>query len=230
MACGTGSKSVSQTVSCAWGNLYLDLDSDALWFRCLADNFEEYWRVASKITPTTTPTRSSSPPPPSSASMHTRPPSADPGSNGGPDRDGAYTVRSVPVRVHLPDGPVLQDLAPPVLEDGTYLHVQPICHNACGLTMESTTVGSYHTLHHFLSTLLPLLFPPSVPPVPSSSPDAPVPVPAVPSPPPAPLAYALIQGVVAPLESELGWLGACMTGADGWVNVCIGLTKDAPKL
>lgn len=49
--------------------------------------------------------------------MHTRPPSAD---NATPsERDGAYNVRSVPVRVYLPDGPVLQDLVPPVLEDGS---------------------------------------------------------------------------------------------------------------
>lgn len=52
--------------------------------------------------------------------MHTRPPSADPGSNGAPDRDGAYSVRSVPVRIYLPDGPVMQDLVPPLLEDGAY--------------------------------------------------------------------------------------------------------------
>lgn len=48
--------------------------------------------------------------------MHTRPPSADP--QGTPDRDGAYSVRSVPVRVYLPDGPVMQDIVPPLLEDG----------------------------------------------------------------------------------------------------------------
>ena len=87
-----------------------------------ADNFDEYWRVASKITPTTTPTRSNSPPPPpSSTSLHARPPSADPQSSGGPDRDGAMNVRNVPVRIYLPDGPVLQDLVPPRLEDGAFL-------------------------------------------------------------------------------------------------------------
>jgi hypothetical protein len=50
--------------------------------------------------------------------MHTRPPSADP--QGAPDRDSAYNVRSVPIRLYLPEGPVLQDLAPPILEDGGY--------------------------------------------------------------------------------------------------------------
>ncbi|KAB5589841.1 hypothetical protein CTheo_6723 [Ceratobasidium theobromae] len=37
------------------------------------------------------------------------------------------------------------------------------------------------------------------------------------------LAFALIQGVVPPLESEIAWLGACMAGADGWVNERIGI-------
>ncbi len=86
------------------------------------DNFDEYWRVASKITPTTTPTRSHSPPPPpTSTSLHTRPPSADPGSTAAPDRDGASNVRNIPARIYLPDGPVLQDLVSPVLEDGASL-------------------------------------------------------------------------------------------------------------
>ena len=30
-------------------------------------------------------------------------------------------VRNVPVRIYLPDGPVLQDLVPPRLEDGAFL-------------------------------------------------------------------------------------------------------------
>ena len=90
----------------------LDADSE------VSDNFDEYWRVASKVTPTTTPTRSTSPPPPSTVTLHSRPPSVDPNTGGAPDRDGAYNVRSVPVRIYLPDGPVLQDLVPPILDDG----------------------------------------------------------------------------------------------------------------
>lgn len=83
----------------------------------LSDNFDDYWRVASKVTPTTVPTRSQSPPPP--GSLHTRPPSVDPGTTpSGPDKDGASSVRSVPVRIYLPEGPVLQELAPPLLDGG----------------------------------------------------------------------------------------------------------------
>ncbi|KAJ3001281.1 hypothetical protein NUW54_g6531 [Trametes sanguinea] len=178
-----------------WGNTkrmtgLRKAEQDGLWEGIKEHNFDEYWRVASKITPTTVPTRSNSPPPPpSSTSLHTRPPSADPGSSGGggPDRDSAASVRNVPVRIYLPDGPILQDLVPPVLDDGTM-----------------------HTLAAFLTARLPLLFPP---------PEAGKPN----------LAYAIIQGVVAPPESEMAWLGACMAGADGWVNVCVGLLREGMR-
>lgn len=142
--------------------------------------------------------------------MHTRPPSADP-QGATPDRDGAYNVRSVPVRIYLPDGPVLQDLVPPLLEDGmsgvlgsdlyrTIVDMQTLC---------QLNSGSTHTLQQFLSHHLPQLFPPSLS-----------------EPPFHDLGYALIQGVVTPPEAEMAWLGACMSGADGWVNVCVGVLRD----
>lgn len=136
--------------------------------------------------------------------MHSRPPSADTNTSGAPDRDGAYNVRSVPVRVHLPDGPVLQELVPPILEDG----MSPNALRSHHVTKQ--TLGLPNTLNHFLSTLLPLLFPPSAS-----------------EPPFQDLAYALIQGVVAPKEAEMAWLGACMAGADGWVNVCVGILRES---
>ena len=83
------------------------------------DNFDDFWKVAAKVTPSTSMQgRPQSPnaPPPSSASMVNRPPSADPA--GPSDKEGAYNVRSVPARIYLPDGPVIQDLVPPMLEDG----------------------------------------------------------------------------------------------------------------
>ncbi|KAH9040835.1 autophagy protein Apg5-domain-containing protein [Lactarius hengduanensis] len=171
-----------------WGNTkrmtgLRKAEQDGMWEGIKEHNFDDYWRVASKVTPTTLPARPGSPPAAQSSSMHTRPPSADP--QGAPDRDSAYIVRSVPIRLYLPEGPVLQDLAPPVLEDGTP-----------------------NTLADLLSLHLPLLFPA---PGPGASPT---------------LAYALLQGVVTPAEAELAWLGACMSGADGWVNICIGLGRD----
>ncbi|PFH51983.1 hypothetical protein AMATHDRAFT_79928 [Amanita thiersii Skay4041] len=169
-----------------WGNTkrmtgLRKVDQDGMWEGIKDDNFEEYWRVASKVTPTTSLARSQSPPP---TSMHSRPPSAD--QAGASDRDGAYSVRSVPVRLYLPDGPVIQDLAPPLLEDGNPL-----------------------TLHGYLSSHVPLLFSPSIPPSQHASLSDPV--------------YALVQGIIVPLEAEMAWLGACMAGADGWVNVCVGV-------
>ncbi|KAG8932456.1 autophagy protein 5 [Tulasnella sp. 417] len=174
-------------------------DHDGLWESLKNHNFDDFWRIASKIFPTTTPlspnaspnpngtSTFASPPsaalalPPNSSTLSpSRPPSTDPSGPPVADRDGAYTVRSVPVRIYLPDGPVLQDLVPPLVDERA------------------------HTLRQFLRTHLPLLFPP---------------------PPSQPQAYALVQGVVCPPDAEMAWLGACMAGADGWVNVCIGLGR-----
>ncbi|KAJ7925156.1 autophagy protein Apg5-domain-containing protein [Mycena leptocephala] len=150
-----------------WGNTkritsLRKVDQDGLWEGIKEHNFDDYWRVASK----------SPGPPPSSVSMHGRPPSGD--AAGPAERDGAYNVRSVPVRVYLPDGPVIQDLVPPILEDA---------------------------------------------PPPSRSNPHPQ-APSVPE-----IAYPLIQGVVTPPESEMAWLGACLAGADGWLNICVGISK-----
>lgn len=35
------------------------------------------------------------------------------------DKDSAYSMRNIPIRTYLPDGPVIQEVAPPILEDGT---------------------------------------------------------------------------------------------------------------
>ena len=77
------------------------------------------------------------------------------------------------------------------------------------LIFSSDLAGSAHTLGAFLTQHLPLLFPASAS-----------------DPPFHDLAYPLIQGVVAPKEAEMAWLGACMAGADGWLNICIGLLRD----
>lgn len=68
----------------------------------------------------------------------------------------------------------------------------------------------YHTLGHYLSTHLPLLFPAQN----LSQTQAPG------------FAYALVQGVPSPFEAEMAWLGACLAGADGWVNICVGIRRD----
>jgi autophagy-related protein 5 len=55
------------------------------------------------------------------------------------------------------------------------------------------------TLLAHLTSLLPLFFPPNL----------------------SPLAYPLVHGIVVPLEAELGWLGSCLAGVDGWVCVVL---------
>ncbi|KIL68948.1 hypothetical protein M378DRAFT_120231, partial [Amanita muscaria Koide BX008] len=175
-----------------WGNTkrmtgLRKADQDGMWEGIREHNFEEYWRVASKVTPTVGSARSQSPSP-SPLTMHSRPPSVDHAA--APEKDGAYNVRSVPVRLYLPDGPVIQDLVPPTLDDGTN-----------------------HTLHHYLSSHVPLLFPPKSPMSPKRTNVF------------LDQAYVLIQGVAAPLEAEMAWLGACLAGADGWVNVCVGIRR-----
>ncbi|GAA5885864.1 hypothetical protein JCM3774_005807, partial [Rhodotorula dairenensis] len=171
-----------------------------------ADDFEKYWHVASKLVPlpgaqsapvSAAPTGSSASP---SAGLEGRLPDAD-------------RVRHVPLRVYLPpSGPsagsitVVQELVAPTRRD-----------------------GSPTTLRHALSQLVPLLFPAPPPPPPlassSLSSSSTAPPPPRPPPPPPPLAYPLIHGIYPPVETELGWLGACMAGPDGWVHVVIVLDE-----
>lgn len=113
----------------------------------------------------------------------------------------------MPVRLYLPDGPVIQDLVPPVLEDGKFivcyipsvLTDSPLCFDAVDF------IVAPHTLAHYLTAHLPQLFSPR-----TSGPN---------------LAFPLIQGIIMPPETEMAWLGACLAGADGWVNVCVGLLR-----
>lgn len=98
------------------------------------------------------------------------------------------SVRSIPIRIFLPDNaPIVQEPAPPMLDDG-----RP------------------NTLGAVLSSLFPLLFPPP-PSFSSFQGQAP------------PLAFALVQGVRMPLDTEIAWLGSALVGPDGWVAVVIGL-------
>lgn len=39
------------------------------------------------------------------------------------------------------------------------------------------------------------------------------------------LATAVVQGIEVPFETELGWLGACLAGPDGWVAVVVMLKR-----
>ncbi|KAF8605558.1 autophagy protein 5 [Ceratobasidium sp. AG-I] len=162
-----------------WGNTkrvtaLRKADQDGIWDGVKDHNFDDFWKIAGKIFPTTMPgTMSPQTGHHSTTSLH-RPTSTEPS-----EQNAAHTVRSIPMKIYLPDGPVLQDQVPPT--------------NSAGVP---TTLGEH------LKSVMPLLFGREE----GNN-----------------LSFALIQGVVPPLEAEIPWLGACMAGADGWVNVCIGV-------
>ncbi|KAL8281503.1 hypothetical protein RQP46_006187 [Phenoliferia psychrophenolica] len=151
---------------------------DALWEGVVRNDFDQFWAVASKLVPLP------SAPSPNPSRSQTPSGSGGAGSGSTTPADGrvpeANSMRSVPVRVYLPEGaPVLQDVVSPLVD------------------------GNPTTLLAFLTTLIPLFFPPYQ----------------------TPLARALVHGVSVPLETEMGWLGACLAGADGWVAVVVVLGR-----
>ncbi|KAM0787037.1 hypothetical protein ACM66B_006303 [Microbotryomycetes sp. NB124-2] len=153
---------------------------DAVWEGVVQSDFEKYWNVASKLIslPMTT---ASHPPSPNPSSLQPSPPMTRSPSPAGFESSVATgaRLRSVPLRIYLPDGaPVMQELAPPLSKEGLALtHVQ------------------------HLTTVVPLLFPSDR----------------------KPLARVIVQGIQVPLEAEIGWLGSCLVGADGWVSVVVAI-------
>lgn len=188
-------------------------EQDALWDGVLQHDFDAYWSVAEKLIPLA-PTSLDDP------SANVRSPSRTPSisnaaaastksslthhtneslsslhstavsdsgasvSDNTPSTTTKTAYRSVPMRFHLTGGaPVVQEPASPFADDG-----RPI------------------TLHAVLSSLFPLLFPPT----PTFSTSA-----AFAQTPP-PLAYAVIQGIRVPLDTEIAWIGSVLPFADGW--------------
>lgn len=86
----------------------------------IIDNFDNFWRVASKVCPTPNPPQNLTSPPqqqqPASSTLSRSPVVSDQPGGGLPDS--SYTVRNLPIRIYLPDGPVLQDLVSPTVEGG----------------------------------------------------------------------------------------------------------------
>ncbi|KWU41647.1 hypothetical protein RHOSPDRAFT_30403 [Rhodotorula sp. JG-1b] len=184
---------------------------DNLWEAVVENDFEKYWNVASKLVPLPAPPAVGSKKP-----TRTTPPSASSSAGEGgrsfsssqePDANG---IKHVPLRVYLP--------APPPSGGGASngAGVATVVQEPVAPTRRD---GSPTTLRQALSQLVPLLFAP----LPSSSSSSSSP--AAPPPPPPPLAYPLIHGIYPPFETEVGWLGACMAGPDGWVNVVVVLDE-----
>ncbi|CAG7854307.1 Autophagy protein 5 {ECO:0000256/RuleBase:RU361202} [Serendipita indica DSM 11827] len=279
-------------------------DQDGIWDALRDHNFEDFWRVASRITPSPVPpTAPTSPSAFHGSSLSSRPPSTDPNTGTTAasslppqDRDTAYNVRSVPIRIYLPDQPnttgsstspragnvglpgagagggtslfggassgsamsplhphltwggnhalatyastlpgsagtgtVIQPLVPPLAnaDSSTSVLQSPgspqLVSSPLGTTgtaglypggssggYSSSAGGQPATVKTLMETHLPLLFPPEDKAGGGGS-----------------LAHVLVHGVVVPLETELAWLGACMSGADGWVSIVVGLGRGA---
>lgn len=161
----------------------------------LADDFDKYWSVASKLVPLPSAPNSRAPTPLAGGSSL-------PSDGRLPD---ANAMRSVPLRVYLPRGTfVLQTVVSP-LTDGECNRqlklslVKPCTGRHADLRSLLSRAGVPTTLAAHLRQHLPLLFPPGK--------ECKV--------------EALVQGVRIPLETEVGWLGACLVGADGWVGVVL---------
>lgn len=91
-----------------------------------ADDFDKFWNVASKLVPLPAPPTSSS-----SASRSPTPSSFATSSSDGRAPDG-NAVRSVPLRVYLPEGaPVVQDVVQPVQQDGASLSLNSLSGAFC---------------------------------------------------------------------------------------------------
>ncbi|EJU04467.1 hypothetical protein DACRYDRAFT_76943 [Dacryopinax primogenitus] len=151
-------------------------EQDGLWDAIREHNYDNFWKIGSKILPN---------PNPPSPLLNSSPPTPNPdGTGAATTTNDAYAVRSIPLRLFLPNAPVIQDLCSPVTQNGVH-----------------TTLGD------LLSASFPLLF----------SKGANIQNTSISG------AYAVVQGMEPPLETEVGWLGASLAGADGWVNVCVGL-------
>ncbi|CAE7200000.1 unnamed protein product, partial [Rhizoctonia solani] len=104
-----------------WGNTkrvtaLRKADQDGIWDGVKDHNFDDFWKIAGKIFPTTSAPSAQAPSMPhhSSTALH-RPSSTGVEPS---EQNAAHAVRSIPMRVILPDGPVLQDQVPPTNPNG----------------------------------------------------------------------------------------------------------------
>ncbi|GAA5897106.1 autophagy protein 5 [Sporobolomyces salmoneus] len=153
-------------------------EQDSLWLGLINNDFVKYWTIGNKLTPlpTTLPTNN----------FDQDSTTTNFSSNG----TGGGDLKNLAIKVYLPpEGGEMGGGGGKVLT----LPTSPFDSK----TGQPITLGSY------LSTILPLLFPPQ----PYST--------------PTPKAYPIIQGIRVPLESELNWLASCLGGLDGWLSIVI---------
>lgn len=152
----------------------------------LVDNYETHCRFVNKIVPLPLPV-----------------PSSFNGSNVPPENlgvsgpDPCFGVRSIPLKIYLPDNaPEVQDIVTPL-----DLHGRSLSRVARRSTYECFA-GTPTTILQMLNQTLPLLFPHAEP---------------------SDRAYALgtpiLYCVPIPPEAEVAWLAACVAAADGWLRI-----------
>ncbi|GAA5885201.1 hypothetical protein JCM16303_005900 [Sporobolomyces ruberrimus] len=198
-------------------------EQDQLWDGVVQNDFQKYWSIANKLIPL--PLSTSSPPQPSpSPSIY----------SGAGQNESTLTVnnaitgdlRNLAVKVYLPPTLVVGGSATGEGGNGTS--------GATGmggriLTCPVTPLdanGQPTTLHSYLSSLLPLLFPAQTPLSSTSSTSTFTSSQNHRRTTTKVTAYPLIQGIVVPLESELNWLASCMGGTDGWVSVVVAVFEE----
>jgi autophagy-related protein 5 len=122
--------------------------------------------------------------------------------------DSAYAARAIPFKIYLPyNGPVIQDVSPPLNTDGTSHGICQLSRYCLGLrSYICVCLGKANTVKDLLYRILPGLFP-------TTNND------------PYSLAVPYLHGVELPPDAELAWLACCSPGADGWLRIGIRLCE-----
>lgn len=155
------------------------------------DDYETHSRFASKIVPL--------PLPRSKSSDTSQTQTAESRGVSGPES--CYAVRSIPLKLYLPDNaPEVQDIVNPLNPQGEAICLHP------GSSLTSPT-GAPTTILKVLNDTLSRLFPYAEP---------------------CDAAYALatpiLNAVPIPPEAEIAWLAACVAAPDGWLRIGIRLS------
>jgi autophagy-related protein 5 len=138
---------------------------------------------------------------PAVSSPEAAPPSSGNGTAAAQGQQKDLTARRTPLRIHLPDAPVLMEAAKAWSEDGA----SAVHHHSTHCRTDGCRTGRALPLSHALSATFPLLFPPTSTFAPERTAAR-----------ARSLARVYVHGVEMPSETPLPWLGGAAAGADGW--------------
>ncbi|GAA5988250.1 hypothetical protein JCM5350_007627 [Sporobolomyces pararoseus] len=168
-------------------------EQDSLWYGIVHNDFTKFWTVGNKLIPL--PSTSSNFSATTTTSYEDQTVTQN-GNGTGADGD----LKNLAIKIYLP--PIGGEVG-----GGKVL-------NSPTSPLDPRT-GQPTTLQSYLSSVLPLLFP-----TPSTSSSTIRSTQATSS---SPKAFAIIQGIVVPIESELSWLTSCLGGTDGWLSIVIAI-------